>query len=253
MKECSKCKQTKPLDQFSTWASKSSGKQLVSSKCKACTAEYSRNRYSAKRDELRQQLRDYYAKNRESALQKAKDYYDANKEKVLKGRRKNYEANRSVVLIRCAEWKAKNPEKVKVAQRRWTESNREKVRASANKYARANRARVAERWMVMRLMVMEAYGGAHCACCGESTYEFLTIDHIDNDGAKHRAAIGSHLYRWLIENDFPEGFQVLCMNCNWGKHRNGGICPHKDHERSTTIPTGSRAKRPEKQGAPLGR
>lgn len=25
----------------------------------------------------------------------------------------------------------------------------------------------------------------------------------------------------------PEGFQTLCYNCNIGKHRNGGICPHQ--------------------------
>ena len=27
--------------------------------------------------------------------------------------------------------------------------------------------------------------------------------------------------------DFPEGFQILCFNCNAGKHRNGGRCPHE--------------------------
>lgn len=226
---------------------------MANSRCKSCVAEYSRRRYAENRDELRQQLREHYQQNRETAIQKARNYYATHKEKVLQGRRKHYEANKAVVLIRCAEWKANNPEKVAAAKKRWAESNREKVRASANRYARANRERVAERWMIMRLMVMEAYGGAQCACCGESTYAFLTIDHIDEDGAKHRAAIGQHVYRWLIENDFPPGFQVLCMNCNWGKHRNGGVCPHKDLERSTTIPTGSRAKRPEKRGAPRGR
>jgi hypothetical protein len=31
----------------------------------------------------------------------------------------------------------------------------------------------------------------------------------------------------LCKNGFPKGFQTLCMNCNWGKYRNGGQCPHK--------------------------
>ncbi len=32
---------------------------------------------------------------------------------------------------------------------------------------------------------------------------------------------------WLKANNFPPGFQTLCHNCNIGKHRNKGICPHK--------------------------
>lgn len=34
--------------------------------------------------------------------------------------------------------------------------------------------------------------------------------------------------QWLKDNKYPKGFQVLCTNCNTGRHRNGGICPHKD-------------------------
>jgi len=33
------------------------------------------------------------------------------------------------------------------------------------------------------------------------------------------------MYKWLVANDFPPGFQVLCANCNMAKDRPGG-CPH---------------------------
>src|SRR5215469_14892323 len=58
-----------------------------------------------------------------------------------------------------------------------------------------------------------------CACCGEKQLEFLTIDHINGDGRKHRreAGVGSHLYAWPVRNNFPDGFQVLCFNCNCSK------------------------------------
>lgn len=78
--------------------------------------------------------------------------------------------------------------------------------------------------------VFEAYGGYVCACCGETEPLFLTIDHIHNDGASHRKSInggGTRLYDWLRARNYPDGFQVLCLNCNMGKHRNGGVCPHK--------------------------
>lgn len=101
-----------------------------------------------------------------------------------------------------------------------------------------------------RREVYAAYGGK-CACCGEATEAFLSIDHVNNDGAKMRRAgihrAGAQFYQWLRLQGFPEGFQLLCMNCNVGKHRNGGVCPHQISQGVTTIPQGSRAKRPEAQ------
>lgn len=76
-----------------------------------------------------------------------------------------------------------------------------------------------------------AYGGYRCNCCGETERTFLSIDHINNDGASHRRdhghVTGEVMHRWLIRNNFPSGFQVLCMNCQWGKRNNGGVCPHQ--------------------------
>lgn len=83
-----------------------------------------------------------------------------------------------------------------------------------------------------RRAVYDAYGGYKCNCCGEAEKMFLSIDHVHNDGADMRKAklysgSGTGFYQWLIKNKFPEGFQVLCMNCQVGKHKNGGVCPHQ--------------------------
>lgn len=79
-----------------------------------------------------------------------------------------------------------------------------------------------------RLLVISAYGGA-CSCCGERELPFLSIDHIKNDGAKHRKEIGgSQVYRWIIKNGYPKDrFRVLCHNCNVGRQLNKGVCPHE--------------------------
>lgn len=74
--------------------------------------------------------------------------------------------------------------------------------------------------------------GFKCACCGETEPKFLTIDHIANNSAEMRrngehGQSGTSFYQYLRRNNFPAGFQTLCMNCNLGKHRNGGICPHQ--------------------------
>lgn len=69
-------------------------------------------------------------------------------------------------------------------------------------------------------------GEPKCACCGETTYQFLSIDHIEGGGNEHRRAVGK-LYLWLRRNNFPEGFQVLCYNCNFAKGHYGS-CPHEE-------------------------
>ncbi len=80
-----------------------------------------------------------------------------------------------------------------------------------------------------KAVVIAHYGGK-CACCGESRVEFLTIDHINNDGPKHRAELTkgheSRFYSALIKHGFPACVQVLCMNCNWAR-RYGATCPHE--------------------------
>lgn len=86
-----------------------------------------------------------------------------------------------------------------------------------------------------KLEVLNAYGGCFCKCCGETEISFLSIDHINNDGATHRKIIfgnngrSGDIYPWLKKNGFPtpERFQVLCGNCQWGKRSNKGICPHQ--------------------------
>lgn len=58
-----------------------------------------------------------------------------------------------------------------------------------------------------------------CQRCGFSDIRTLSIDHINGRGYEQRKLIssGSNMYRWLRNNDYPEGYQVLCMNCQWIK------------------------------------
>jgi hypothetical protein len=66
-----------------------------------------------------------------------------------------------------------------------------------------------------------------CKCCGETIPEFLELDHIDNNGGSHRRQVGSGMmYRWLKTHGFPPGYQVLCSNCHFARHRHGR-CPHE--------------------------
>lgn len=106
------------------------------------------------------------------------------------------------------------------------------ARKATNEYNRNNRALVTKhrRDSLYRLrdIVYEHYG-ARCSCCGESEISFLTIDHMDNDGHLHRKRVNGNqfaLYRSIINDGFPDNLQVACYNCNCGRVRNNGVCPH---------------------------
>lgn len=80
-----------------------------------------------------------------------------------------------------------------------------------------------------RLDVLTHYsdGVPTCACCGESHIEFLAIDHINGDGNKHRKVRhGVAFYNWLITSGYPDGYRVLCHNCN-SSIGFYGYCPHE--------------------------
>lgn len=76
----------------------------------------------------------------------------------------------------------------------------------------------------LKIQVLSHYSNDNdnptCKTCGENHIEFLEIDHINGGGREHRKQLhlyGNVLYRWLIKNNYPSGFQVLCSNCNTKK------------------------------------
>lgn len=84
------------------------------------------------------------------------------------------------------------------------------------------------RTATIKRLVMQKYGG-RCATPGcEASEDRLTIDHVDGRGKEHRELHGLgrysvRMYRWLIRNDFPDGFQVLCVSCNASKGRRAAV------------------------------
>ncbi len=82
-----------------------------------------------------------------------------------------------------------------------------------------------------KLRVFQMYGGV-CACCGVTGDEFLTMDHINNDGwsdRQHGGSSGQQLYKELLRKGAPDPrFQILCWNCNLAKaHAPDHTCPHR--------------------------
>lgn len=72
-----------------------------------------------------------------------------------------------------------------------------------------------------RTAIINEYGHV-CAWCGEADYIFLTLDHVNDDGAEHRREIGAgSILSWIEDNNYPDSIQLLCWNCNVTKDKYG--------------------------------
>ena len=82
----------------------------------------------------------------------------------------------------------------------------------------------------LRLDALVAYSQnpPFCKCCGEKEQRFLCIDHINGNGGDERKKIGhtTQFYLYLRRNKYPNGYQILCHNCNMARAFYGE-CPHK--------------------------
>lgn len=134
----------------------------------------------------------------------------------------------------------KNKERYKNYSFKYRELHREEIRSKQRLRYRQNRERLLQQVRKYRKIkykrdrekVLQYYshGKMQCACCECKDIWTLCLDHIDNNGGMHRKNLGilsgQPFYRWIIKNNFPNGYQVLCRNCDWGK-RLFGKCPHK--------------------------
>ena len=195
-----------------------------------------------------EQSRIHRANNLEQVQKQAHASYIRNRKKVNERAAKRYEEEKDEINAKLKEDRKKNPKKWFEIRKKYRERNPKHVKDLRNKnYAKhkeKNRPRVnkaaLERQRKRKLFVYTKYsnGIPECTCCGITGLEFLTIDHIipkrkmENDpkmikiGFKSTRKAGA-LNQWLVTNNFPKGFQILCWNCNFAKGILGK-CPHKN-------------------------
>src|SRR3990167_6724171 len=121
-------------------------------------------------------------------------------------------------------------------------------------YARNDRERVLKNskkyrlWIRHEALLAYAEKGRQleCKCCQLSEEDFLSLDHIEGNGNRHRKEVmdnskqaGTGFYYWLKRSGWPSGYQVLCYNCNFAKGFNGH-CPHQAKQRKGAPSSGGK-------------
>jgi len=110
------------------------------------------------------------------------------------------------------EYRIKNKQKISNQMKIWRLNNKEHLKKT-KKNARVE----------LKRLIIDKYsnGTGCCVKCGFNDSRALQIDHINNDGAEERKKLfgsrldaGIRFYYYLKRNNFPDGYQVLCANCN---------------------------------------
>jgi hypothetical protein len=123
-----------------------------------------------------------------------KDNADKLKPRVHAEKKRHYEKHKDYVLARNRAYKLAHPEQTRQIAVAW-------------------KAKV-------KLEVLTHYSShpPTCSWCKYSDVRALSIDHVNGGGKQHRATLnGYHIYSWLRKNGYPDGYQVLCMNCQFIK------------------------------------
>ena len=89
-------------------------------------------------------------------------------------------------------------------------------------------ARIKSRILKMEFII--AYGG-YCQCCGEDKIELLTVEHIRNNG--HNLIYDSNIIQLILilkVKGWPEGYTVLCYNCNLSSKGDRPCCHTEEYK-----------------------
>ena len=212
---------------------------LVQNRVRTCSSRNCKEKYSAKGLCKHHYDRKYKQRPEVKAMVKARELTPK-----YKATRKKYN------LSPKRKAKRKEPE-VKLKTQAWQRKydSDPKNKANAKKYYLDPKNKVKPKRKIrrdeIRLEVLQYYSKQHsksdipcCRCCGENYHvDFLALDHIsgrkemDSDTKLVKLGYSSlkrekDLQYWIIKNNFPKGFQILCHNCNVAKGHYGE-CPHE--------------------------
>lgn len=134
-------------------------------------------------------------------------------EKQLESQRRYRTANKDVLRERQRTYQRANVEARRLLNKNWIINNRARYNASKARYR-----------FKLKCEVMRLYANpVKCVRCGFSVIDGLVLDHVNNDGAKHRRESGIssrgnpgglRIYEHIRKNGKIDGLQVLCANCN---------------------------------------
>jgi len=219
VKRCCSCKQWLHLDMF-TKTNRNWDK--LQRECKNCKNEQARIRHQKNPKKNRAKLKRYRLRHPDR-VKISKDKYRVS-EKGKKTEAEYYERKKALGYYSKiqSDYHQRHKNDPEYMERR-NKSRRESYYRNKHKHIGKNRERGKQRTKKIKVDCMSGYcnGEVKCQNCGETDIDVLTMDHVYGGGNRLRKEgierSGSGLHFDLIQKGFPEGYQVLCFNCNHKK------------------------------------
>ena len=194
----------------------------------------------------------YYQRNVEKLKAKSNKRYSEKKDEISARTKEDRKKNPEKYRLKRQKEKAKDPERFKAKKNANWAKNYPKNKVRLSKKTRIVRVEKKQLVFTHYSKKLSNSNVPCCNCCGYTGIEFLTIDHIipkremekkfksivktinenisitpNEIKAGYNAKRKAHqLIQWLITNNFPKKFQILCWNCNFAKGILGK-CPHQ--------------------------
>lgn len=232
-KTCANCSLTKPIDEFPKHPRWSDGHWNI---CKPCYNQKQAERRNKQREANAGREPDYTGFKLccrcKQGKRKSEFYREAIRHDGLSSicKQCNAEVRREIAERRKAEYSGSRVETKQCAACGQVKDAAAFTTLKSSKDGLRGTCRVCESgaYQKIRWEVLCHYsnGSPECACCGETQPEFLSIDHVNGGGNQHRKSFNLPIYKLLKKEGLPEGYRVLCHNCNQaiGYH---GYCPHE--------------------------
>lgn len=191
-KQCNKCGEVKPYEEFNVNNSNSTGR---TSYCKVCKKTERAN--TKERDKARYDR--WVAANRQRSREIKTKWREAHPEYRVK----HYEANKEYYLEKAKIWQQDNREKHSASVKAWAAKNRLKLlERDKQRYLREQELKQGASFTRNEWLALCEYYGNKCTCCGN--LKSLTVDHIIP-------------LSWENSSNAIQNIQPLCGSCNSSK------------------------------------
>lgn len=185
--------------------------------------------------------RKYKREHKEELKEKRKQYDKEHEEEHRQRGKEYYKNNREACLESVKNWQIKNPDYMK----QYRKEHEKEIKQNGKRYYKENKEKIKEKheslseeeyndllirqkeWnQNQKLLAFQKISKQNipsCKFCEEQNLDFLTIDHIKNDGHKWRKTRKMQGYNFINNNKISaeelSSLQILCYNCNCGKTR----------------------------------
>ena len=130
-KQCTKCNEVKPHDQFHKDNRTVEG---YVSQCKLCWKKYRKEYYENNKEKTRNENKEYRENNKEKIHIKDKEYRENNKEKIHIKHKIYYQNNKDQILEYNKEYRQNNKDQILEYNKEYRQNNKEKIQIKNENY-----------------------------------------------------------------------------------------------------------------------